>query len=46
MVLWAFFVILQVDMDFELTSKYKPTGDKPEAINQLYVKPRLEIEVW
>ncbi len=36
MVLWAFFVILQVDMDFELTSKYKPTGDQPEAINQLY----------
>ncbi|MDD6393650.1 MAG: excinuclease ABC subunit UvrB [Prevotella sp.] len=23
-------------MDFELTSKYKPTGDQPEAINQLY----------
>ena len=36
MVLWAFFVILQIDMDFELTSKYKPTGDQPEAINQLY----------
>ncbi len=29
-----YFVILQ-DMNFQLTSKYKPTGDQPEAIRQL-----------
>ncbi|HBF06587.1 MAG TPA: hypothetical protein DDW28_11125, partial [Prevotella sp.] len=30
-----FFVILHVNlriMDFQLTSKYKPTGDQPQAI--------------
>lgn len=33
-----FFVILQLKnwiMDFRLTSKYKPTGDQPQAIRQL-----------
>lgn len=29
-----YFVLLQ-DMNFQLTSKYKPTGDQPEAIRQL-----------
>ncbi len=31
----CFFVYLQPDMDFKLTSKYKPTGDQPEAIKEL-----------
>ena len=26
---------MQINMDFKLTSKYKPTGDQPEAIRQL-----------
>lgn len=29
-----YFVPLQ-DMNFQLVSKYKPTGDQPEAIRQL-----------
>lgn len=29
------FTALQLTMNFELTSQYQPTGDQPEAINQL-----------
>ncbi|MDR7261173.1 excinuclease ABC subunit B [Dyadobacter sp. BE32] len=31
----SFYIALQQAMNFELTSQYQPTGDQPEAINQL-----------
>jgi excinuclease ABC subunit B len=31
----SFYIALQQAMNFELTSEYQPTGDQPEAINQL-----------
>lgn len=31
----SFYIAVQQAMNFELTSQYQPTGDQPEAINQL-----------
>ena len=31
---WGFFLIF-ADVEFKLTSQYKPTGDQPDAIRQL-----------
>ena len=35
-------------MDFKLTSKYKPTGDQPEAIRELTegIKRGDKSQVW
>ena len=34
-IIYRFLLTLYYYMDFKLTSKYKPTGDQPEAIREL-----------